>query len=59
MYLDITGTSPKTWMIIGSAALIVAGIILIGSGGGILVAAGAGSLLGGLTNELIGGSFEA
>ena len=59
MYSDITGTSPKAWMIIGSFALIVAGIILIGSGGGILVAAGAGSFLGGLTNESLGGSFEA
>ena len=59
MYSDITGMSPKTWMIIGSVALIVAGIILIGSGGGILVAAGAGSLLGGFTHESLGGEFEA
>ena len=59
MYSDITGTSPKTWMIIGSIALIVAGIILIGSGGSILIAAGGVSLVGGLINEASGGKFES
>ena len=59
MFTDSSGMSPKTWMIIGSLALITIGIIFIGAGGGILVAAGAGSLLGGFTNELLGGKFEA
>ena len=59
MYSDITGMSPKTWMIIGSVALIAAGILLIGVGGSVLVAAGAGSLIGGLINEAQVGKFES
>ena len=59
MFTDSTGMSPKTWMIIGSIALITLGVIFIGSGGGILVSAGAGSLIGGFTNESLGGKFEA
>lgn len=59
MYSDISGMSPKTWMIIGSVALIDAGLLLISVGGSVLVAAGAGSLIGGLANEASGGKFES
>jgi hypothetical protein len=60
MYVDPSGYDSKTWMTIGSIALVVVGLLLITTPvGGILIAAGAGSFIGGKTNELSGGTFEA
>jgi hypothetical protein len=47
-------------MKIGSAAMIVSGIILLATPvGGVLLAGGVGSLAGGVVNEINGGSFSS
>src|SRR5690554_2975421 len=70
MYIDGDGNSPTwwnpfswstdTWMKVGSAAMIVGGIMLLATPiGGVLLAGSVGSLVGGGVNEISGGSFSS
>ena len=68
MYVDPNGTtwwnpfswSTDTWMKVGSAAMIVGGIMLLATPiGGVLLAGSVGSLVGGGVNEISSGSFSS